>query len=298
MRGSGGQAEDARHDRSFLAPAGALADWRMVLAYGAAAGAGVPDALPGTLAELAARCDLDPDALRAVLGLLAAWGIVTVDESGRYATGPEAPVPPDDAVLVVHAAVIRRWAALLGPRLADRTATSGEAPEHPTPGAVRQDLLARNARRLTRPLVDACLQRFPGAERVLDLGGGHGEHSLELARRGLRPTLQDRPAVIETARGNARLASAGVELFAGDLFMTLPPGPFDLVLLAAVTNMFDEPRNRDLYRRCGPSSRRAAAWRSSASCAAGTRSPPASGCRCWPSPTAVTPTAPTTTSAG
>lgn len=40
--------------------------------------------------------------------------------------------------------------------------------------------------------------------------------------------------------------------FAGDLFATLPPGPFDLVLCAAVTNMFDGPSNRDLYRRLRP----------------------------------------------
>jgi SAM-dependent methyltransferase len=246
------RAIDAGADLSFLAPPEMLADWRMVLAYEAAAAAGVFEALPGTLGAIAAQRDLDEAALRAVLGQLAAWGIVAEDGHGQYSSGPRAPVSPQDATLLVHAAVIRRWVALLGPRLRNRTAGSDQSPSRPAPTGVGFDLLALNARRLTRPLLDICLQRFPHARRVLDLGGGHGEHSLELARRGLHATMQDRPEVVEVAERRGRLGSAGVELFPGDFFATLPPGPFDLVLCAAVTNMFDGARNRDLYRRLRP----------------------------------------------
>ena len=101
-------------------------------------------------------------------------------------------------------------------------------------------------------MVDACLRRFPRARRVLDLGGGHGEQSLEFARRGLRPTMQDRPEVVEIAERRGQLGNAGVELFAGDFFTTLPPGPFDLVICGLTTNMYDGARNRDLYRRPRP----------------------------------------------
>ncbi|MGH3823543.1 MAG: class I SAM-dependent methyltransferase [Pseudonocardiaceae bacterium] len=245
------EAGDGGADLSFLAPPEALADWRMVLAYEAAAGAGVLAALPGSVVELAARCDLDEGALRAVLGQLAACGIVAADDQGRYASGPEAPVAPHDAMLSVHGAVIRRWAALLGPRLRDRTATSDEVPASP-PTSVWLDLLAVNARRLAQPVLDICLERFPHAARVLDLGGGHGEYSLELVRRGLRPTMQDLPEVIEIAERRSRLADAGVELFAGDFFATLPSGQFDLVLCAGVTHVFDGSSNRELYRRLRP----------------------------------------------
>lgn len=141
MNARGGPDSEPGGDLSFLAPREMLADWRMVLAYGAAAEAGVLDALPGTLAEIAERCDLDEGALRAVLNQLAAWGTVAEDDQGHYLSGPRAPGTPDDAVLLVHAAVVRRWAALLGPRLRDRTAGSDEFPARPAPTGVGSTFL-------------------------------------------------------------------------------------------------------------------------------------------------------------
>jgi hypothetical protein len=67
----------------------------------------------------------------------------------------------------------------------------------------------------------------------------------------LRPGRAPLPSTA-TVRGWCRLSDAGVVLFAGDLFTTLPPGPFDFVLCAAVTNMFDGQANLDLYRRLRP----------------------------------------------
>lgn len=249
---SPGDPDRSCADLSFLAAPEALADWRMVLAYEAAAHAGVLAALPGTVTEVAARCDVDEGALGIVLGQLAAWGIVANDDHGRCALGAGAPAWPHDAMLVHHAALIRRWAALLGPRLRDRTATSDEVPARLIATDLGLDLLAVSARRVTRSVVDVCLRRFPDARRVLDLGGGHGEQSLEFAQRGLRVTMQDRPEVIEIGHRRGRLRGAGVELFAGDFFTTLPPGPFDLVVCGLTTSMFDGPGNRDLYRRLRP----------------------------------------------
>ncbi|MDP9420765.1 MAG: methyltransferase domain-containing protein, partial [Actinomycetota bacterium] len=88
--------------------------------------------------------------------------------------------------------------------------------------------------------------------RALDLGGGHGEYALELARRGLRTTMQDRPEVVDLARRRGRLAAAGVELFAGDFFESIPPGPFDVVLCAGVVYTYGPGANRQLFRRVRP----------------------------------------------
>ena len=242
------QYRDAGLDHSCLARPGTPSDWRMVLAYEATVEAGILAALPATPAELAARLELDERAVRALLEALAVWRVVELDEHGRYSSGTGAPSPEDDAVLRQHAAVIRRWAVLLGDRLQDRTATSDQLSARARPD-VWLDFLAANARRLAPTVLDVCTRRFPHSKRVLDLGGGHGEYSLELTRRGLHPMLQDLPDVVEMADRGDRLGKAGVELFPGDFFETLPPGPFDLVLCAGVTHTFDGERNLALYRR-------------------------------------------------
>lgn len=238
-------------DHSFLAGPGTLCDWRMVLAYEASVEAGILAALPGRPAELAARLELDERAVGALLEALAVWSVVEKNDRGRYSTGAGASSPADDPVLRQHAAVIRRWATLLGARLRDRTATCDELSARARPD-VWLRFLAANARRLAPTAIDTCIRRFPRSERVLDLGGGHGVYSLELLRRGIHPVMQDLPDVIELADRGDRLSKAGVELFPGDLFETLPPGPFDLVLCAGVTHTFDGPRNLELYRRIRP----------------------------------------------
>lgn len=233
---------------SFLARPDEVADWRKVLTYEAAVEAGVLAALPASAAELAAGLELDQPALRALLEGLAVWGVVEVDEQGRYAGGTGMPSSEEDAVLRQHAVVIRRWATLLGDRLADRTASCDQLSSRAHP-EVCFNFLAANARRLIPSVLEICLRRFPQTKRVLDLGGGHGEYSLELARRELRPVMQDLPEVLELTDRDDRLTEAGVELFPGDFFATLPPGPFDLVLCAGVTHTLDAQRNLDVYHR-------------------------------------------------
>ncbi|MFV2175656.1 class I SAM-dependent methyltransferase [Actinomadura sp. LOL_016] len=147
---------------------------------------------------------------------------------------------------------IHRWTLLLKDRLRDRTAGGDAVSAQPALSEAGLDTLAVKARRVTGPVVDVCMRRFPQASRVLDLGGGHGELSLEFARRGIHPTMQDLPGVMEIVERRGRLPAAGVELFPGDLFAELPSGPFDLVLCSAVTTLFDGAANLDLYRRLRP----------------------------------------------
>lgn len=236
-----------RHDRSFLAAPDATSDWRMLLAYDAAATTGVLDALPASADEVAARRGLDARAVRASLDLLAQWKIVDQDADGSYARGAQAPDSELAALYRHHARSIRLWAAALETRL-----RGDNTPSRPTPTPAQRDLwyaaLAAFAKPAAARVVDHCLTRFPSARSVLDLGGGHGEHALAFARRGLTPTLQDRNDAIERARHNG-LDKAGVNLFAGDFFDTLPDGPFDLVFCAAVTDTYDEQHNIALYQR-------------------------------------------------
>ncbi len=110
------------------------------------------------------------------------------------------------------------------------------------------DALAANAAKVAPDVVDVCLGRFPDARSVLDLGGLHGEYSLELTRRGLRATMQDQPAMVDVARRRGRLEAAGVELFEGSFFEKVPDGPFDLAFCSGITHTFDGERNLTLFR--------------------------------------------------
>lgn len=237
-------------DRSFMAPPGALADWRMVVLVDAAAGSGLLAALPGTADDLAGRLELDPRAVRVVLDALGAWGVVERDaDSDTYRLGADAPDADGIASLRHHAQAVRSWSSTLDKRL------TGE-PVEIRPGMPDPELfidaLAVGARATAPGVVDLCLARFPDARSVIDLGGGHGEYSLEFARRGLRVTMQDLPVMIDEVRRRGRLTEAGVELVAGSFFNGVPPGPFHLAFCAGITHTFDAKHNELLFRNLRP----------------------------------------------
>jgi len=236
-------------DLSFLSPPGQVADWRLTLLVDAAVGAGVLGALPGTAEDIARSLQLDGHAVRVVLDAVAAWGIVARDPDGGYALGPDAPGPDATVTLRHHARAIRRWSESL-----DRCLRG--LPEENRPGMgdpeVFLDALAVGARQTAPGIVDRCLARFPAARSVLDLGGCHGEYSLEFVRRGLRATMQDMPTMIDLVSSRGTLAAAGVDLVAGSFFDAVPDGPFDLAFCAGITHTFDGEHNLQLYRRLRP----------------------------------------------
>jgi hypothetical protein len=232
-------------DLTFLAPPGKIADWRMILLCDAAIATGVLDALPGPVDELAGRTGLRPDALRVVLDALVTLEVVELRPEGGYAMGPAAPAPAARASVRHHARALRRWSTSIEPVLrGEATAAAGV-----TDPEMFHDALARNAEKVAPELVDVCLKRFPGARTVLDLGGLHGEYSLEFTRRGLKATMQDLPAIIDVARRRGRLEAAGVTLYEGSFFETVPDGPFDLAWCSGITHTFDGERNRQLFKK-------------------------------------------------
>jgi len=231
-------------DLTFLAPPGEVADWRMILLCDAAIATGLFDKLPGTVDELAGRTGLRPDSLRVLLDALAGLGVLEAGAHGNFDVGAAAPEPAAMASVRHHARALRRWATAVEPVL------RGEAPEGSgiTDPETFHDALARNAQKSAPALVDLCLQRFPKARTVLDLGGLHGEYSLEFTRRGLKATMQDMPAMIEVARRRGRLEAAGVDLFEGSFFEAVPDGPFDLAYCSGITHTFDGEHNLMLFK--------------------------------------------------
>lgn len=234
---------------TFLAPAGEVADWRLILLCDVAASTGLLDRLPGTADDIASRLGLDPHAVRVVLDALTVWVVVARKADGTYTAGTDPPDPEAIATVRHHARSLRGWAAAAEPRLRGQPRPDPVSKPDPEPF---HDALAVTARRAAPGIVDACLARFPDARSVLDLGGLHGEYALEFGRRGLRATMQDQPGMIDVARRRGRLEAAGVELFEGSFFETVPEGPFDLAFCSGITHTFDGNRNLTLYRNLRP----------------------------------------------
>jgi tellurite methyltransferase len=80
--------------------------------------------------------------------------------------------------------------------------------------------------------VVALAEWMPAAGSALDLAGGAGWHALWLARRGLAVTLADiSPVALAIARvhsGDLPVTTVALDLDDGEL----PPGPWDLILVA------------------------------------------------------------------
>jgi hypothetical protein len=239
----------AAPDSSFLAPPGEVIDWRMTVLFDTAVGTGALNDLPATAEDIALARGLDPHGLRVMFDALAAWEIVERTDDGRYRLGAAAPDASTAATIRHQARAIDRWSSALSDRIRGAT---GAPPTTPTDPEVFLDALAVNARRAAPGLVELCLERFPEARRVLDLGGLHGEYSLEFARRGLEVTMQDLPRMIDVVKSRGYLAEAGVELFAASFFDEVPAGPFDLAFCCGITHTFDGDRNLTLYRNLRP----------------------------------------------
>lgn len=238
------------------------AEWALVAAT--ALEQGLLDALaeepddPGGLAD---RLGLDARATRIVLGVLEEMGLVRSEPGGvRRVTGeargllvdPDTPDYRREPVLhwLSH---LRDWAESL-----PATLRSGEPPADEETVDEEEALerfqaaMASKSPELVEAVIDEATRRAPGAGRALDLGGGPGAFARELLDRGWEVVLQDTPGVIEHVADTYGLARLeGLELVAGDFHEELPGGPFDLVLMANITHIFDDATNARLIRRLG-----------------------------------------------
>jgi hypothetical protein len=152
---------------SFLAPPGAVSDWRMVVLYDDAAGAGLLEVIAGaalTPAVLAERLGLDQQAVRVVIEALAAWDVIQVEDDGAVVPGPSWPEAGASASLRHHARAVRFWSANLDDRL--RGIRPDQNRRSPPDLGLWLEALGARAEQCAPAVVDACLQRLPSARRV------------------------------------------------------------------------------------------------------------------------------------
>jgi SAM-dependent methyltransferase len=124
-------------------------------------------------------------------------------------------------------------------------------PRHRSPERVARFTAAMSAapRERVERVVDLCLDRRPGAERVLDLGGGPGHVTRAFVARGLRGTLLDTEDIVAHVVPAYGLQDVeGLDVVSADFNRDpLPSGPFDVVLLSNVIHIYDGSTIRTLF---------------------------------------------------
>ena len=213
--------------------------------------------------SLAAALEADPRGLGILLGVLEVLELVDVSDGEIRLTqaGRAHFVDRDSGVYQGAAAerwnrLMRNWlmldeAVIRGGPLDDEDGDGDEdEDEAEEDRASFMALMAARPQAQVRRLVEACLRRKPDAETLLDLGGGPGVHSRAFTERGLEATLMDRPEVIGHVKKAYELkGQPEIELVEGDFLETLPEGPYDVVLLANITHIYDAETNRTLISR-------------------------------------------------
>ena len=90
-----------------------------------------------------------------------------------------------------------------------------------------------------------------GVKRALDLGGGPGTYSIELARKGISVTLFDLPETIPISREiTSEAGTGGINLLAGDFFNDSIGEGYDLIFISQVLHSFSPADNRLILARC------------------------------------------------
>lgn len=94
-----------------------------------------------------------------------------------------------------------------------------------------------------------------GVKTALDLGGGPGTYSIEMAKRGVEVTLFDYPETIKIARRIIKKEGIkGINFIEGD-FMSASGGDdigkgYDLIFISQVLHAYSEKDNLQVLRKC------------------------------------------------
>lgn len=222
---------------------------------GGAVRAGIVDAVDGgdgcTAEDVASRIGGDLRAVRIVLDGLTAADVLEWEEELYRLTETGRRLLPGGGMryTTLHGLeVLETWLTL--PEVV-RTGSPVESEERYDGGwEVFIGAMGEKSPEFVEKVVDACLDRKPGAESVLDIGGGPGDISLEFASRGLDATMLDREPVIEMASEELR---SRVDLVPGDFTESLPDGPFDIAYLGNITHIYGPMENRALFRQVNDS---------------------------------------------
>ena len=228
---------------------------------------GVVDALAGgprDSDDLAQATGSHPPSLRRLLRVLAAAGIVSEPEPGRFSlTEAAASLRTTTGSLQPLFQLFRE---IMLPSLLETTSSvrTGEPAFERLLGAPIYEYLAKHPEheepfgqmmKLMRDIAGSITETydFAGVGTVVDVGGGVGWRTIEILETHptMRAILFDRPGTTEHAR--VALAEAGLsertEVVAGDFFDEVPSGG-DCYLVSAVLPNWDDPDALTILMNC------------------------------------------------
>ncbi|MFI1828216.1 methyltransferase [Streptomyces sp. NPDC020412] len=205
---------------------------------------------PLSVDELATRVDGDPAGVRSLVNVLVTFGYLRRDADGDGVT-TAAPLGPVDGELFWHEVLFEYWADV-----EDTIRTGTPRRDFYTWLRERPATAARLRRTFAgaaAALADDIAAALPPAATVLDVGGGHGDHTVELCRRrpDVRVTVFDRPETITGLREDA--PPDRVTARAGDYLTDDLGSGYDLVLLFNVVHGHHPEECRELLRRAAKS---------------------------------------------
>jgi len=221
---------------------------------------------PESSEALAAASGADPVALRRLLRVLGASGLLTEAEPGRFGLSARGELLRGDVPGSLKN-FFRMLDGLFVPLLpqAMHSIRTGEPvfervfgvpffdflAKEPELGTVFSESMQDLSRQFIPPVVEA--YDFSPIGTLVDVGGGHGSllRAVLTAHPGLRGVLFDLPPVIDRAR--ELLAASEVadrcDVVGGDFFETVPAGG-DAYILSWIIHDWDEPRALRILENC------------------------------------------------
>lgn len=89
-----------------------------------------------------------------------------------------------------------------------------------------------------------------GVKTALDLGGGPGTYSMEMAKRGVRVTLFDYPETIEIAKKIIEKEKVkGINFMTGDFTIDDIGKAYDLIFISQIVHSYSEKSNLQILRK-------------------------------------------------
>jgi len=214
-----------------------------------------------TTAQLAARLDVDTDALRRLLQILASIGVFRETEPDLFVLTPlgetlrsDGPSSVRDYAIYVHDFIYESFAAL------DVTVRTGKPAfdaihgmaffdylqKHPDRAAIFHAGIGRRGRIEARAIIDA--YDFSVARRVVDVGGGNGAFlsAILAAHPDVSGVLVDRAAAINAAKAGQGGELPRCEFVDSDIFKQIYAGGDTYTLKRLLFDFSDEDAIRIL----------------------------------------------------